>query len=520
LSTARPPLASIAPHRAAGPAGGRIAAICRQGDLIAAGLLALIVGALLLPAAIRLPLAIPLGYNEGWNAYQALRVIAGQPLYPRFGDLIANNYPPLSFYLIGWLGMIFGDHIVIGRTIALVSLLLVACNIGLIVRSLGGSARLAAFGALLFLGYMVAQASAYVGTNDPQLLAQLVMTTALLLFLRGRRSSLGVAATAALALLSGLIKHSLIPLPLAITVWLWWHDRRAFAVWLATSAALLLGCGALLYVIYGQDFFLGVFATPRAYGLGNLISRMPVLLLPALPMLGASLLLLAAEPRCAEVWLLALYGLFAGVWVILILPGEGVDVNAVFDLVICAAIAAALAVERLPALAPGPVMLRTAGMVVLMLPILVLAPSRLVREISSLKHLDGQRAEVADGIRYIAARHGPVACEDLALCYWAGKDFEVDFFTSGQKLAMGVIDADRFARGLRDHRFAALQVCGRGGASFSRRLPGDVDRVLGESYRVARSGPTVGLILVPGSAADGSKIDPEAVAGQGGDWAC
>jgi hypothetical protein len=520
LSTARRPLGSIAPHSAAGPAGGHIAAICRQGDLIAAGLLALIIGALLLPAAIRLPLAIPLDYNEGWNAYQAQRAIAGQPLYPRFGDLIANNYPPLSFYLIGWLGMIFGDHIVIGRTIALVSLLLVACNIGLIVRRLGGSARLAAFGALLFLGYMVAQASAYVGSNDPQLLAHLVMTTALLLFLSGRQSGLRVAATAALALLSGLIKHSLIPLPLAITAWLWWHDRRAFAVWLATSAALLLGCGALLQMIYGQDFFLSVFATPRAYRLGNLASRMPVFLLPALPMLGASLLLLAAEPRRAEIRLLALYGLFAGAWGVLILGGEGVDANAVFDLVICTAIAAALSIERLPAMAPGPALLRTAGMVALMLPILVLAPLRLAREVSSLKHLDGQRAEVADGIRFIAAQHGPVACEDLALCYWAGKDFEVDFFISGQKLDQGVIDADMFARGLRDHRFAALQVCGRGGPSFSRRLPADVDRVLGGSYRVARSGPTVGLIMVPGSSANGPKFEPEAVAGQGGDWAC
>jgi hypothetical protein len=42
--------------------------------------------------------------------------------------------------------------------------------------------------------------------------------------------------------------------------------------------------------------------------------------------------------------------------------------------------------------------------------------------------------------------------------------------------------------------------------------------VLGESYRVARSGPAVGSILVPGSPANGAKLEPEAVAGPERDW--
>jgi hypothetical protein len=526
LSTADRPLGANGLHAAGAPVAGRTAALCRHGDLIALGLLAVIVSALLLPAAIRLPLAIPLDYNEGWNAYQALRAIGDQPLYPPPGDLTGNNYPPLSFYLIGWLGVIFGDHIVIGRTIALVSLLAVACNVGLIVRTLGGSSRLAAFGALLLLGYLVVHAPAYVGTNDPQLLAHALMTAALLLFLRGGRSSLSLIATAALAFLCGLVKHSLIPLPLAITGWLWWHDRRAFAVWLMASAALLLIGGGLLYAAYGPPFFLDLLRTPRLYSLGLLADRSSQDLLPLLPMLGASLLLWATEHRRPEVQFLTLYILFATLWGVFVLGGAGTDVNAVFDVAIGASIAAALALERLPGApsraGPRATLLRTAGMVALMLPILVSTPLQVFREAQKLRHLDRLRDEIAADIRFLAARDGPVACEALALCYWAGKDFALDFFIAGQKVREGVIDESTLTRALREHRFAAVQVCGRGGVPWSPRLPQGVNRALRENYGIGRSSPSVGAILVPGPPAIGSQseVDIDLTGRNTSNWAC
>jgi hypothetical protein len=525
LSIAKPPLGTAAPRRAAGQPAARIAFIGQHGDLIVLGMLALVVSALLVPAAISLPLQIPHGYNEGWNAYQALRAVGEQPLYPPLGDLTADNYPPLSFYLIGWAGKIFGDHIVIGRTIALVSLLVVACNLGLIVRTLGGTWRAAAFGALLFLGHIVVHAPVYVGMNDPQLLAHALMTTALVVFLRGGRSSLYVVATAALALLSGFVKHSLIPLPLAITAWLWWHDRRAFWVWLTASAVLLLGCVALLYMTYGPVFFLDVFSTPRTYSLGRLARRSSDMLWPVLPALGASLLLLAAEPRGAGVQLLALYALFAGLWGVFILGGAGTDVNALFDLVICTTIAATLALERLPTALPGMALLRTAGMVALMLPVLVSAPLQLSQKLSMLQNLDRVRGEIADDIRFIAAQDGPVVCETLALCYWAGKDFQVDLFNTGQKFEKGAIDENAFMQALREHRFAAFQVCGHGVVLVSHhRLPSAIDRVLRESYRVGRSSPAIGLILVPRLPGVSSQAEPTegrtGFAGQDTGWAC
>jgi hypothetical protein len=41
-------------------------------------------------------------------------------------------------------------------------------------------------------------------------------------------------------------------------------------------------------------------------------------------------------------------------------------------------------------------------------------------------------AQVAEQIDLLAKQSGPVACEELSLCYW-GKGFEIDFFLIGQK---------------------------------------------------------------------------------------
>ena len=58
--------------------------------------------ALLLRDGIAIGLHVPLDPNEGWNAYHALAAMSGQALYPH--DLMVNNYPPLSFYVVGAAG--------------------------------------------------------------------------------------------------------------------------------------------------------------------------------------------------------------------------------------------------------------------------------------------------------------------------------------------------------------------------------------------------------------------------------
>ena len=61
-------------------------------------------------------------YNEGWNAYLAQAALSGGPLYFPDAAWFTNNYPPLSFYLVGGVGRLFGDAILAGRAVAWVGL--------------------------------------------------------------------------------------------------------------------------------------------------------------------------------------------------------------------------------------------------------------------------------------------------------------------------------------------------------------------------------------------------------------
>src|ERR1700757_175522 len=67
-------------------------------------------------------LHVPLDPNEGWNAYFAQRtMLTGSP-YPPVSSLMINNYPPLSFFIVGSLSHVLGDAIVIGRIVSLLAL--------------------------------------------------------------------------------------------------------------------------------------------------------------------------------------------------------------------------------------------------------------------------------------------------------------------------------------------------------------------------------------------------------------
>src|ERR1700728_142178 len=72
----------------------------------------------ILRAAAIIPLHVSLDPNEGWNAYHAAAAMRGHGLYPGAASFMANNYPPLSFYLVGLLGQVTGDPIVAGRIVS------------------------------------------------------------------------------------------------------------------------------------------------------------------------------------------------------------------------------------------------------------------------------------------------------------------------------------------------------------------------------------------------------------------
>ena len=99
-------------------------------------------------------LSIMVNTNEGWNAFFADAAMGKMALYPSVDKLITNNYPPLSFYIVGGLGQIVGDAILAGRLLSLVAILIITFSIGKIIRQFGGSLQAAVVGGSYFLAMM------------------------------------------------------------------------------------------------------------------------------------------------------------------------------------------------------------------------------------------------------------------------------------------------------------------------------------------------------------------------------
>src|ERR1700716_1241342 len=90
-------------------------------------------------AAAPVNLRVPFDPDEGWNAYLQSRAVSGEALYPASDSFLINNYPPLSFYLIGGLGALLGDNIVAGRIVSLASFLFLNGVIAACARAMGAN---------------------------------------------------------------------------------------------------------------------------------------------------------------------------------------------------------------------------------------------------------------------------------------------------------------------------------------------------------------------------------------------
>ena len=80
------------------------------------GLLALLAVYFMVWPVWRAGFPIEIAQNEGWNAYHADAAMGAAALYPPTDTLIVNNYPPVSFYVVGALAKVTGvDALYVGR---------------------------------------------------------------------------------------------------------------------------------------------------------------------------------------------------------------------------------------------------------------------------------------------------------------------------------------------------------------------------------------------------------------------
>ncbi len=422
--------------------------------LMVAGLLFL--AFMLLGPVLTIPLHIPINYNEGWNALLDTRAVTPGtgPLYPGADSFVFNNYPPLGFYLVGWLGrFVFGDMIVAGRVLSLLCLLAGAGLLGLCVRFLHGGLRAALAAGLLMLLYMSTYYHEYVAMDDPQWLAHATMLAALAVLLcgggfdrlrAGGLPSANLVGAAVLMVAGGFIKHNLVALPLSVTIWLACINRRAAVLWVTTAAiGLAAGLGALA-LLHGQVAFDDIFAHRRTFRF-HLFTHSFSRLAPMLPMALVEIALLRRlwlgnRAARAAILFVSLFGAIATLTGIVQRVGEGVYYNAHFETLIAVCLGFGLALS--PAFA-DPIAWRrkafgpAALTFVAALPLVGGWPWHLPRAWAEFHDRTALVEAWQPVIARIAAADGPAGCLFQSLCWWAGKPSRIDVFNLTQSVMAG-----------------------------------------------------------------------------------
>src|SRR3954463_7787383 len=381
--------------------------------------------------------------NEGWNAYHTDAAMRGAAqLYPPPDGLVANNYPPLSYYLMGWLGRLFGDPLYIGRAVSLLSTFAIGAVAATVVRQFGGSRTGALIAGFWFVATMARFFEFYVGMNEPQLLNLAVMSAGFAWFFKRHAQGRSVEPAVLVMVLAGFIKHNFITLPLAALIWLAFDNwRLALRAALVGGAAAALGLAVCAWVF--APYFVADMLMPRTYHLARALSTLGRLqfILPAMvlwaiwawhesrskPARFTALLIGIALPLC-----------------LIQKSGAGVDENAQFELIFATACGIGLAYDglRRDPLRTGWSPDRISVVVLGILIVRLLLSTRLeFAYVLFSPQYRAQAAEHAAVTRAEAARTaaipGPVACQNLVVCRMAGKPFVYDHFWITQLVETG-----------------------------------------------------------------------------------
>ena len=473
-----------------------VSAMARRGLWLACVVLAIIALPILVDRLVYLPLRVSLNPNEGWNALHTAAWLAGRPLYVDPTGLILNNYPPLSFGVVALLGRFTGDLIIAGRILSLVSLLAIATLGSLIAGERGASRAGRWFTALLILATFLVGYMDYVAMNDPQMFGLALATLAAWVLVRNWESRTALLGALVLMLLAGLVKHNLMALPIATLFVMLGESRQRGITTLVAGAALAVFALLAIRVTWGADAIGSLLAARQwapIYLAQNVQRGLPILALSmAITIAAARLLDRQGPERLLLTWstVALAVGLFTS-------TGAGVFYNCFFELAVATSILAGLLVERLAArVAPamGSVMIPLAAT----MSILTLAMSPLLRAKWDIPGGDAAAlaAISAGDIARLRGVQGPVACETAALCYWAGKGFEVDFFNARQAILTGRAGPENLEAQLRKRRFRLVQLVDRNpGIRLSPPAPGEM-AVLDSNYAEVHHSAT-GLYLVP-----------------------
>ena len=414
------------------------------------GCLGLLAFLSLLWPAYRAFLDIEIDYNEGWNAYHADAAMGRTPLYPSHDQLITNNYPPLSFYIVGAFGRLIGDPVLAGRLLSLAAVVATAMGAAVAIKCLGGSTTAAGIGAAYFVATMCRFFTSYVGMNDPHLLGQAVMTLGFVAFLRAMARDCGYSTPILLMVAAGFIKHNIIVTPLTALVWLGIHRPRQMVKSGLLAVASIAAGFALCHAAFGADFFTNMMC-PRTFrwrpafgALGHL--QWVAVGLVAWIYVGYTRRIEPGVQLCSIMTVLALLNYFIQK------TGDGVSYNAQFELVFAVSIGVGLTFTQAPYLTLArrlsPDSLRCLFLLAICIRLVAstrLEPVRMFTDPRFHAEIAARQAAMSATVARIKMTPGDVFCCPLA-CYRAEKPFVVDSFNCNQRILAGDLPPDAISK--------------------------------------------------------------------------
>ena len=456
---AKPSRAS-APSDSARPAAASPAASPTPWRIAFALLAVLALLVLWFPLA-RIPAQYSINYNEGFNTQMAHMAASGVRLYGAPPQFVYTTYPPLSFYLIGGLGAIAGNINAVGRWIALLSFFGVVALAAMIVRKLTGQTRYAVYAAACFLIWIAAYKSDRVGMNDPQFLAMLLSAAGLYCYVRDPDSAKSLRWSAVLFVLALFTKQSLLALPAAVAIQLFLTNRKRLATWLIAGAAAGFGLLALTLLLCGPYFFTDLLIH-RVHSYDLLMANVAFYLMFFQIPLVVALVWAMAQPRLRPESL-ALWTLAAGIAIgFVFCCAGGSDWNHLFDSIFALALVAGLLLPAAEKAVQTRPWRHAALTVLLVVPFFytswILLPGRVSDDAALLRAIPQFEKEFAAGADYVRAQPGPALCENLLLCYAAGKPMTYDPFAIDQLLKTGNLPPERLVRLIDSHEYPAIQL--------------------------------------------------------------
>ncbi|HMD63099.1 MAG TPA: hypothetical protein VKF83_03885 [Stellaceae bacterium] len=419
--------------------------------------------ALLLPIAnfIYASFTFEVNYNEGWNVYNADRLIRGELIYDD-NYWRVNNYPIGSFLIIAGVDVLFQNLLLSGRLVALVSFAAIAFFAAIAIRRFGGGRTDAVFGAGCAAGFCYLVAPAWIIADDPQTLGEAVVLGALVSYIARPPDRLNLLRTAFLVVLGGFIKHNLVAVPVAITLDLAIRSPRRLLFWLASCAGFATGFIGLTQLVAGGNF-VDHLLSPRIFSwYGARYHLVKYLRLFKFPL--AAIALSASWLLLADRMILAVWGMISIISATILSGFEGTSYNMFQDAAVFLGIAAGVMMSELRKLDSSG---RFASILATALPFVVAQPivARVHDVAAQVYHgrallgSASKRQEMFLGdAKYVADRRGPAICESLLLCYVAGQPFILDPFNSRQYMLSGRLDQGELIRRIAAREFAVIQL--------------------------------------------------------------